>query len=87
MGSDIASVVQSILGSVPGLQQPLVEAGLDSLGAVELKNALSSRFSLPNLPASLVFDYTSIEAIAGYLAGMLPQPYSLQSLIPFCEPI
>ena len=45
-----------------------MEAGLDSLGAVELRNALASRFSL-ELPATLTFDYPSISALAGYLAA------------------
>ena len=49
---------------------PLMEAGLDSLGAVELRNALGSRFNLQNLPATLTYDYTTVKALADHLAGI-----------------
>lgn len=44
-----------------------VQAGLDSLGAVELRNALSERFGAP-LPTTFVFDYPTVEALAHALA-------------------
>lgn len=47
-----------------------MEAGLDSLGAVELRNALSARYKL-DLPASLLFDYPSISALSSYLSDTL----------------
>lgn len=69
MQESIGAIVQSVLGTLPSVHQPLMEAGLDSLGAVELRNALSSRFNLPSLPATLTYDYTSIEAIAAHIAS------------------
>ena len=43
-----------------------MEAGLDSLGAVELRNALAARFA-ENLPATSIFDYPTADALASYL--------------------
>lgn len=47
-----------------------LQAGLDSLGSVELRNALSARFEL-ELPATAVFDYPSVAALAGFIARQL----------------
>jgi acyl carrier protein len=51
-------------------RRPLKELGFDSLMAVELRNVLAARFAM-TLPASLVFDCPTIEALAGYLDDRL----------------
>jgi myxalamid-type polyketide synthase MxaC len=50
----------------PELRQPLHELGLDSLMAVEMRNALILTVGRP-LPITLLFDYPTIESLAGYL--------------------
>jgi acyl transferase domain-containing protein/acyl carrier protein len=57
-------------GAVP-LDKPLREFGLDSLMAVELRNALGRRVGRA-LPATMAFDHPTAAAIARYLLGEPP---------------
>jgi len=51
-----------------GEDVPLHEFGLDSLMAVELRNLLGAGLGLKRaLPATLVYDYPTVEAIGDYL--------------------
>lgn len=53
----------------------LVDLGLDSLMAVELRDRLSSGLGLEQrLPVSLGYDYPTVDAIAGYLENLLTAP-------------
>lgn len=53
---------------------PHLQAGLDSLGAVDLRNLLSSAFATDELPATLAFDYPTTAALAQLLWSLQPQP-------------
>ena len=66
----VDAVVAGLLGRAAAPDEPLMAAGLDSLGAVELRSALEGRLSL-SLPPTLVFDYPSAGALVGALDGML----------------
>jgi acyl transferase domain-containing protein len=63
--------VARVLGLGPAqpleLQQGLFDAGLDSLAVVELTTHLQVSLGRP-LPATLVFDYPTIKALADYIA-------------------
>jgi acyl transferase domain-containing protein len=56
--------------SLPDVNRPLHELGLDSLMAVELRNALVQATGR-SLPVTLLFDYPSPAAMADYLLGEL----------------
>ena len=53
-------------GSVDA-RTPLQDLGFDSLMAVELRNVLGHAFGQP-LPATLLFNYPTVDALVGYLA-------------------
>jgi NADPH:quinone reductase-like Zn-dependent oxidoreductase/SAM-dependent methyltransferase len=80
------------LGSAQiGPRTPLNELGLDSLMAVELRNLLGQGLAIPQpLPATLVFDYPSVESLAGYLAesvlGINEAPVAVQPALAAVQP-
>ena len=78
----LQQAVQSMLGGPIGADQPLMEAGLDSLGALELRDTISRQFSI-ELPATVMFDYPSIAALAGFIAGQIIFTHPAPTLNPF----
>jgi thioesterase domain-containing protein/acyl carrier protein len=69
--------VATVLGHASGEgidpEQPLAELGLDSLGAVELRNRLTAVTGL-RLPAALTFDYPTVGEVAEHLRERLAGP-------------
>jgi polyketide synthase 12/myxalamid-type polyketide synthase MxaB len=69
----IADRTRRVLGLDAGqtvdVLRPLKELGIDSLMAVELRNVLKSDLALDGgLPATLVFDYPTVDGIAHFVA-------------------
>jgi SAM-dependent methyltransferase len=59
----------------PGKNDRLMDLGFDSLMAVQLRNALSTGLGFERpLPATTMFDYPTIEALAGRLLDLLAPP-------------
>ena len=74
---DAAACMQEVLQAVAGVlgeqvtpDQPLMEAGLDSIGAVELRNAISAKFGV-ELAATASLDHPTAAALAAHIAGVL----------------
>ena len=68
VGDHVARVIGAPNREAIDPRQPLNEIGLDSLMAVELRNRLGTGLGLTrSLPATLVFDHPTLEALAVYL--------------------
>lgn len=73
-----AMMLNSIKQAPRGVQHfvlYLMLAAANAAGAVELRNALTSRFGV-ELPATVTLDYPSISALAGYIALQTESPDS-----------
>ena len=60
-------------GEVVDADTPLMEAGLDSLGAVELRSRLAQRLggdAETALPETLVFDYPTVRQLEARVASL-----------------
>eukprot|EP00820_Chromera_velia_P004139 Cvel_3424.t1-p1 / transcript=Cvel_3424.t1 / gene=Cvel_3424 / organism=Chromera_velia_CCMP2878 / gene_product=Erythronolide synthase, modules 3 and 4, putative / transcript_product=Erythronolide synthase, modules 3 and 4, putative / location=Cvel_scaffold137:112354-129164(+) / protein_length=4811 / sequence_SO=supercontig / SO=protein_coding / is_pseudo=false len=66
--STVAGTARQVLGSAtaPPLDAPLQELGIDSLGAVEFRNALSKKLDV-KLAATALFDYPTLNAMIDYI--------------------
>ncbi|HME79870.1 MAG TPA: type I polyketide synthase [Mycobacterium sp.] len=70
-----AQVVAAMGLASPQLLDPATgffQSGMDSLTSVTLQRALSDSLG-ESLPASVVFDYPTVEALSDYLATLLPE--------------
>ena len=83
VGAIVRAAIQAVVGREVGPSEPLLDAGLDSLGAVELRGSLERETGL-SLPATLVFDYPSAESLATFLKNELAQTSVSPSAV--CEP-
>ncbi len=63
----IAELLECDPADIP-VDAPFVDLGLASVQAVELSDDLQTWAGL-ELPPTLAFDYPTIEAVAGYVAG------------------
>jgi acyl carrier protein len=78
---ELLGLVSSLLGFEITPDEPLMEAGLDSIGAVELRNSVGARFGI-ELPATVTFDHPSPAALARYLASRLAPKQAVTALHP-----
>lgn len=76
--AQVAAVLRLPPDAEPDRRKRLTDLGLDSLMAVQLRNRLTRGLSLPKaLPATVMFDYPTIEGLSGRLLAML-RPEEIQ---------
>ena len=56
------------LGGAATADQPFMESGIDSLGAVQLRNEIGSAFGV-ELQPTVTFDHPTPEALANHVAS------------------
>ncbi|OEH78593.1 pksn polyketide synthase for alternapyrone biosynthesis related protein [Cyclospora cayetanensis] len=76
----VVELVMASLGlsTPPAMDQPLHELGIDSIGAVELRNSLSSTLGI-KLPATAMFDYPTVGAMINYVNSKIAEQSSGRS--------
>ena len=69
----LQTIAAEVIGKSVDSSAPLMAAGLDSLAAVEMKNSVSRKFGV-SLPATLAFDYPTLEALSKVIVASLGSP-------------
>jgi acyl carrier protein/aryl carrier-like protein len=77
----VMDAITKVLGSKIGLDEPLLAAGLDSIGSGEV-HALLEKSSRVSLPSTLVFDYPTAASIIQLLKEKIPAPVPMAVAAP-----
>ena len=64
----VTDVVTRLIGTELSPEEPLMEAGLDSIMAVQLRHVLEAELDV-RLPATLTFDYPNLKSLSHFLTS------------------
>lgn len=73
----VKNEVQSLIGHTPQDDEPLMSNGMDSRNAMELRSSLNNAIGM-KLPATLLYDYQTVEAIAKFTTAAIEKTKSEQ---------
>eukprot|EP00933_Yihiella_yeosuensis_P005904 TRINITY_DN110514_c0_g1_i1.p1 TRINITY_DN110514_c0_g1~~TRINITY_DN110514_c0_g1_i1.p1 ORF type:complete len:338 (+),score=73.76 TRINITY_DN110514_c0_g1_i1:151-1014(+) len=74
LNATVSDIALSLIGVEHiDTDEPLMDAGLDSLAAVEFQNTLSKEFQGVELPGTLMFDYPSVKLLSSHIDGALQE--------------
>ena len=77
----VLSLVRQTAGGVVDADAPLMEAGVDSLGAVELRTQLQKLVGgSSQLPSTLIFDFPTARSLVQFLSPSKPSTSHLWAL-------
>ena len=79
VAASVTRTTQGLLGKAPPLDVPLLEAGLDSLAAIELRGQLAGQLNCSELPDTLVFDFPTLRLLQQHLVHRLARAEDQQS--------
>ena len=83
--SGVLELVTATAGSDVDADQPLMEAGIDSLGAVELRNQLQGAAGeATTLPSTLILDFPTVRQIANHFSEIAAEAGGGEMMV--CEP-
>ena len=71
VAATVRQVARVLLGSHTSTDAPLMEAGLDSLGAVEFRSRLSTHLGAVKLPETLIFDFPTLRQVEAHVDTLL----------------
>ena len=66
----VSKIIDKLVGRSVDVDAPLMEAGLDSQAANELKNNLDEVFDV-DVPATVAYDYPNISALSAYIISLI----------------
>ena len=72
----VQQAAQELLGKDTSADAPLMDSGLDSLGAVEFRSRLSSQLGDVKLPETLIFDFPTLRQIEAHVGSLLTKTKS-----------
>jgi acyl transferase domain-containing protein/thioesterase domain-containing protein/acyl carrier protein len=85
LADSVRGLVAAVLGHTTATEipdtTPFRELGFDSLASVDLRNQLGHLLGL-KLPATVAFDYPSVQALSGYLAGRITSAADESGVVP-----